>query len=667
MVLNASSATLADGAIRSRNYVQKLLEKIKSQEEQLKEAGTRNSPVEPDGDGASQHDGEKEGISEPTRREELLLSPVTELASGPAFESRVRSILRDHVDNRIMQSSPESPAFAPSSLEHDPNDHWRNAFALVDGVPSPALLPRSESRRLFDVFTSLMGVNQHFLDPRTFSDSMDLLYQSDVTRTRQMQTMWYTQYLLVMAMGMLIGSPGEVSANPPGNSFFAEAIKRLPPMHELGSHGILAVEILCLASLYLQWCDRKHDAYLYIGSAVRLSIALGCSLPHEEQQGLSSEITHRVRVWWTAYMLDRRLSAGLGLPTGADDRQLRSELPRQSAGFQNPLPMIINIQIAQATGEIMTSFYGNAAITRAELVKRIQNTLQNLHKIGRSIPSALSIDFSDSSATIARTSASLYLMLFQAIILCIRPILLQQAKEKVQSSKDQSPRAPVSPVISRLCQTCQEAAIKSIRILSSLREENRLALFGYFDLDATFSAAFVLTMMGFVEGDLQEPPEGLKQAAQVLKYLSNAGNSAAQRRLHELKQFCAHVWSPTTMTDDWSWLKEGSVSSFDNSPDVRQMPEVDDGGGTSQLQNPMGSFGALGVWMPWQTVGGEACNLDFSASENFQVDLSLEAGGIYSSFNDPTLPLTGVDDVDWAEIGKMFHMRDSVGEDHVGR
>lgn len=109
-------------------------------------------------------------------------------------------------------------------------------------------------------------------------------------------------------------------------------------------------------------------------------------------------------------------------------------MPRPAAGFQNPLPMIINIKIAQVTGKITTcktmnrdylqcltdidlAFYGNAALTRTELVKKIQETLQTLHDIGRSIPSALSIDFTDSSSTIARTSASLYLMLFLVCLL----------------------------------------------------------------------------------------------------------------------------------------------------------------------------------------------------------------------------------------------------------
>ncbi|KAJ4309748.1 hypothetical protein N0V84_011337 [Fusarium piperis] len=238
----------------SHAYVQKLLDKIKSQEEQLKERTGCNGDVVSD------------AASEQNQLDELPLSPATELASGPAFESRVRSILRDHVDNNSLnlQTSPESSAFVSSAIEEEPHDHWRNALTLVDGIPSPTLLSKQESRRLFERFSSLMGINQHFLDPRTFSDAMDLLYQSETSRIKQMQTMWYTEYLLVMAMGMLIGSPSEGSANPPGNSFFAEAIHRLPPMHKLGSHGILSVEILCLASLYLQWCDRKYDAYLYV-------------------------------------------------------------------------------------------------------------------------------------------------------------------------------------------------------------------------------------------------------------------------------------------------------------------------------------------------------------------------------------------------------------------
>ena len=134
-------------------------------------------------------------------------------------------------------------------------------------------------------------------------------------------------------------------------------------------------------------------------------------------------------------MLDRRLSAALGLPMAVDDRQLQADLPRPSAGFQPPLPLIINIRIARATGEIMTcmslklresiahkpfankssqlAFYGNTAISQPELVQKIQGTLLTLHETGKSTPNTLAVDFSEPDFKVSRTGASLYLMLFQ--------------------------------------------------------------------------------------------------------------------------------------------------------------------------------------------------------------------------------------------------------------
>lgn len=38
----------------------------------------------------------------------------------------------------------------------------------------------------------------------------------------------------------------------------------------------------------------------------------------------------------------------------------------------------------------------------------------------------------------------------------------------------------------------------------------------------------------------------------------------------------------------------------------------------------------------------------------WDLDLSGEAEGIYSSFHNPTLPLTGVDYMDWLEIEKII-------------
>ena len=93
---------------------------------------------------------------------------------------------------------------------------------------------------------------------------MDMLYHDEAGRTAKMQTLWFSQFLLVMAIGKLIGYTSGIPSDQNIETYFLEARRRLPPMDELGSFGVVSVEIMCLASVYLQWNDRKHDAYLYV-------------------------------------------------------------------------------------------------------------------------------------------------------------------------------------------------------------------------------------------------------------------------------------------------------------------------------------------------------------------------------------------------------------------
>ena len=187
-----------------------------------------------------------------------------------------------------------------------------------------------ESLRLLALFLAHIGTAQHFLDPRTFSDAVALLYKDHESRDAQVSTVWFTQYLLVIALAKLADVETPVyDGEPPGGEFFSEAIRRLPSMHRLPRCGVIAVEILCLIGVYLQWSDRKKDAYFYvsspardrrrssdaniyfqIGNAVRLAISQGCHLPASLQDCLPSERAHRTRVWWTAYMLDRCVIKG---------------------------------------------------------------------------------------------------------------------------------------------------------------------------------------------------------------------------------------------------------------------------------------------------------------------------------------------------------------------
>ncbi|THZ87636.1 hypothetical protein D6C83_09438, partial [Aureobasidium pullulans] len=165
--------------------------------------------------------------------------------------------------------------------------------------------------------------------------------------------------------------------------------------------------------------------------------------------------------------------------------------------------------------------------------------LRTLFDIGQSFPPELAIDFASSPVRLTRTAASLHLMLYQAILLCIRPVVLQQVHQKLQESTEDR---QVSPIFLKLTRTCEEAAMKCVVVLSRLKQDDKIARFGFFDLDATFSAAFVLIMLRIEDGKSLRPPDEILEACRVLQYLSIAGNRMAGRRLRDINDFCIRVW-----------------------------------------------------------------------------------------------------------------------------
>lgn len=190
---------------------------------------------------------------------ELTLRKATDLTSGPAFESQVRSLLdSSHSNDRSFHGSTSNFQYRADRLPQ-----WTSVKELVDNVSGVSFPSLEESQHLLDQFLFYLGVSQHFFDPRSFSDDLMLLFQSPETRQQQMDSPWFTEYLLVMAMAKLMDVKHPTSQTP-GTDLFAEALKRLPPLHHMGGEGVIAVEILTLITTYLQWCDRKHDAYLYV-------------------------------------------------------------------------------------------------------------------------------------------------------------------------------------------------------------------------------------------------------------------------------------------------------------------------------------------------------------------------------------------------------------------
>jgi len=165
-------------------------------------------------------------------------------------------------------------------------------------------------------------------------------------------------------------------------------------------------------------------------------------------------------------------------------------------------------------------------------------------------------------------------------------------------------------------------------------------------------------MVGFLDKSQSQPPSALFQAFRVLQFLAQAGNLAAERRLHDITQSCLHVWpdhvfSPNTSPNN-SEL-DANFRPLTARPDSRQdlLPSSSNAHPYMAVASaPDGHRDEARLLEPLSNMNIPDAMFDMQGE--WDLDLSGEAEGIYSSFHNPTLPLTGVDYIDWLEIEKII-------------
>ncbi|OHE97723.1 hypothetical protein CORC01_06928 [Colletotrichum orchidophilum] len=502
------------------------------------------------------------------------------LSSSHNFGSRLQNLL-EHP--RLGRREPMQPPDRSLSQTTTLKPHDDAVGGSGDGGGGITLPSEDEARRLFESMTFFIGYTQHHIDTREFSDRLAFFYANlgDTSQaTSQAQMPWYLEMLLVFAIGKLFsggfdgeggGGGDEKSGRPvtPGSSMFAHVQARLPSLSELYSLGKLGIEIHALAAVYLQNANRKEEAYLYISSALRLATTHGYHRKSGTQHLLQSEKVHLNRLWWTVYMQERRLAAATGNPSGILDDVIEIDMPTDSPGFPPALPLRTNIKIARVTGRILSTIYGPGTHPEETFVPNVQEIVQSLYWIAKEIPGEFSPKLSDMPSTEGdvslRTSAYLHMMLYQAILLTIRPVMLHVSKLIFDEESGSSLSLGASP-LGRLSRTCSEAARRLLEVLMLLRRRNILTTFGFFDLDAIFSAAFIMILTLTIDSTCDEsqklaPSPGLSEALEILDYLVGRGNEFALQRAREVRRMRDHL---STFLD----IPKNSPSDFRTHPPV---------------------------------------------------------------------------------------------------
>ncbi|KAH7376812.1 hypothetical protein B0T11DRAFT_24189 [Plectosphaerella cucumerina] len=560
-----------------------------------------------------------------------------------------------------------------------------------EGVARPAasLLPSEEdARSCLEAVAFHLGESQHYIDLRIFSDTLDNIYEGGQSAhgVAPLAPLQLVEVMLVLALGKQIlrmELPGEMF---PGEGLFKGAITRLPPFSEMKRIGIPMVSILALAAIYFQNLDMPEDAHFYSSTALRI-VLMNKMHRRASSAGLPrSRRLHLNRLWWTVYMQERRLAVSTGSTIAIQDSDTDQEPPFDSHGFVSSRAMTINVRIARISGNILsckltfslrffpsglakltrlsstwTALYLKEPETQDELIESVRGVIRALYETARDFPPELSISFAKSPLQLTRTSASLYLMLYLAMMYAIRPILLHLAKARM--ANQESPELRPESQLHKLAGTCIEAAQRSISILEALQKQGVLGVFPFGDLDTLFSSTFVLVLSRIVGVETDKAAaRAIKTGCEILKNMERRGNATAGQRRGDIVRinqklgclFSSHergqaVAEPTS-NPEARGSEEGGAEPMDadaqsgvaheaNEEALQQDPREEDGlwsYGDGELQGLTAWPGGPDPLMMSNTIVGTQ-------------DLA-EDPGLLAMYCDQDMRLSGVDYLDWGEL-----------------
>ncbi|KAK9639939.1 hypothetical protein V6Z98_001145 [Aspergillus fumigatus] len=327
----------------------------------------------------------------------------------------------------------------------------------------------------------------------------------------------------------------------PGTSYFARALSLVQVLPERTS--ITHLETLLLLSLFSYYLNRRHSAYVLIGSAMRLSLQIGLNHNIPESQLIDPvERQHRVRIWWTIYIFDRMWGSKMGMPSQILDDDIHVDMPSRISPaqvhdeqFSDPDYQTANIELARIVGETIAKLYSRRKYSETFL-QRVQKLLKALKNWVDTLPDHLRLNENDPEMNPKHIS-SLHLAFNQCVVLTTRPTLLHLLIKVSESETDPTSKDhAISQPVWTLGEACIHAARHSHSLILTRYINGSVPVFGYFHAHYLFSASLVLAMSSLLPIGSRNDIGAFETGLTVLQSMSENGNLAASEFYQNLEQ-----------------------------------------------------------------------------------------------------------------------------------
>ncbi|KAL4930805.1 uncharacterized protein BDV17DRAFT_297406 [Aspergillus undulatus] len=359
----------------------------------------------------------------------------------------------------------ESPYRIPSSLDKEVYPlRWRPAPIEeppdINGLPSV-----DDALYLFNTVKHHLDQHYRFFDEASFTARLHEFYSGNSLQKATENRLWFVHFLLVLAFGHAFLLRSRNSRDPPGSKFFLRAMSLMPDYTNLWTDGLLAVEVLALAGLYLYSIDHRESAHVYIGQANRIAQLDGLHTELPENELGVDTVARCQNLWWTLYVMDRHVSSSLGLHMTTQDSDITTLLKPVSTGSRHDATLSLHVKLSYLFSSILTSIYKNEKTKLGTFLEKARTLLQAMTTYAREIEEIVHPETSNSVETMPKGTRYITLLYHQ-----VRQVTKRLERSGNQADDWHSWQSFLAPT-KALISTGIKSALKTLQIMA---DENSL-------------------------------------------------------------------------------------------------------------------------------------------------------------------------------------------------
>ncbi|KAJ5332540.1 uncharacterized protein N7506_006323 [Penicillium brevicompactum] len=247
--------------------------------------------------------------------------------------------VKNHIESQIQE---------PGNHDPDPASNFPRARQLRSGNHLSTAIsscpPRHIAGFLVKTFFKYAETHYFFIEEAWLHERLDLLYNDPHNFTNKGNEVTICILLTIFAIGTQYahleslgqdsdrGSRSTFSEDDVGAAFYQQAIRLLPEIIEISS--LESVQACLLFGYYALPVDASGLGFIYINLAMRLGMQNGMHRKCKNEAFSRTMIETRNRVWWTAYVLERKISIFHGRPLSV----MRSDVDANTPLYQGLNP-----------------------------------------------------------------------------------------------------------------------------------------------------------------------------------------------------------------------------------------------------------------------------------------------------------------------------------------